>query len=359
MGLELKQNLRLSQQLVMTPQLQQAIKLLQLSRLELVDEIRKEMEQNPLLEEPNDSPQSELSETPVEHGAAMMDEIGASEAPREPARDQEPDTKSASDGDVQRSDIDWEQYLDNYQTQHTAPSGGGGLSSEDLPSLESTLTRKEGLTEHLLEQLRMAGFNDIEERVGGLIICNLDRDGYLVLDPEGPTALERLADESSYGEMGGSIGPGEAPIGISSEELAGLEELHKAEADVARMTSELANQTYGNGRKSAALVHAENALKLLEVAKAEQQPQVPKTPKVREGQQDPLIAMALEAGVGAVSADKVHKRIMRFDPPGCGARDLRECLLAQAHFFLVEGDGKDDPDGELLPVIISKHLKNV
>ena len=49
--LELKQHLKLAQQLVMTPQLQQAIKLLQLSRLELVDTIQQEVEQNPLLEE--------------------------------------------------------------------------------------------------------------------------------------------------------------------------------------------------------------------------------------------------------------------------------------------------------------------
>jgi RNA polymerase sigma-54 factor len=51
MAFELKQNLRLSQQLIMTPQLQQAIKLLQLSRLELVETINQEMEENPLLEE--------------------------------------------------------------------------------------------------------------------------------------------------------------------------------------------------------------------------------------------------------------------------------------------------------------------
>ncbi len=370
MGLELKQSLRLSQQLVMTPQLQQAIKLLQLSRLELVDEIRKEMEQNPLLEEPGDSPASELSETPVEHGAAMMDEIGASEAPQEPLRDREPDTKQAADGDVQRSDIDWEQYLDNYQTQHTAGQGGGGASSEDLPSLEATLTRGEGLTEHLLEQLRMSGFNDLEERVGALIIGNLDRDGYLVLDPEGPTALERLALEVELAEGAPANGAEGAPDGlpqVTAEELAGLEELQKAEAEVARLTREL---TMGAGRpfqvgmakKNAALAHAESALKALAEAKAEQQKAAAKpvkVAKVREGQQDPLIAMALEAGVPAVTADKVHKRIMRFDPPGCGARDLRECLLAQAHFFLSEGDGKDNPDGELLHTIICKHLKNV
>src|SRR5690606_38087504 len=56
-AMELKQNLqlRLSQQLVMTPQLQQAIRLLQLSRLELVDEIRKELDNNPVLVEDDPS----------------------------------------------------------------------------------------------------------------------------------------------------------------------------------------------------------------------------------------------------------------------------------------------------------------
>src|SRR5205085_11387716 len=73
MGLELKQNLRLSQQLVMTPQLQQAIKLLQLSRMELVDLIRTEVEQNPLLEDSADAQQNEIAETPVEQGAVMQD----------------------------------------------------------------------------------------------------------------------------------------------------------------------------------------------------------------------------------------------------------------------------------------------
>src|SRR5271170_1545185 len=48
-GMEIKQQLKMSQQLVMTPQLQQAIRLLQLSRLELIDEIRKELDANPVL----------------------------------------------------------------------------------------------------------------------------------------------------------------------------------------------------------------------------------------------------------------------------------------------------------------------
>ena len=54
MALEIRQQLKMSQQLVMTPQLQQAIKLLQLSRLELVDLVRQELEENPVLEESGD-----------------------------------------------------------------------------------------------------------------------------------------------------------------------------------------------------------------------------------------------------------------------------------------------------------------
>jgi RNA polymerase sigma-54 factor len=63
--------------------------------------------------------------------------------------------------------------------------------------------------------------------------------------------------------------------------------------------------------------------------------------------------------VHAATAEKVLKIIQRLDPVGCAARDLRECLLVQAKVFITEGEGKDDPDAELLPAIIRKHLKAV
>src|SRR5918911_840647 len=148
MALELKQSLRLSQQLVMTPQLQQAIKLLQLSRLELVDLIRSEMEQNPLLEEPESGSETELNEAPAELVSTLNESIEASEIAPQAPEPAQPDLKKAAEGDLKRDEIDWEQYLDNYQTQHTAPSSGN-FSSEDLPSYQDTLTRAEDLTQHL------------------------------------------------------------------------------------------------------------------------------------------------------------------------------------------------------------------
>src|SRR4249919_3296693 len=62
MGLEIKQSLKMSQQLVMTPQLQQAIKLLQLGRMELLEQVREEMEQNPLLEQPDDTVEGDMAD---------------------------------------------------------------------------------------------------------------------------------------------------------------------------------------------------------------------------------------------------------------------------------------------------------
>jgi len=308
MALELKQSLRLSQQLVMTPQLQQAIKLLQLSRLELVELIRTEMEQNPLLEEPAEGAEAELDEAPAELTATLNESIEASELLPEKPPDRENDAKQQADGEVQRADIDWEQYLDNYQTQHTAPSGGGG-SSEDLPNYQDTLTRAEGLSEHLMEQLRMAGLSREEERIGVLIIGNLNRDGYLVMDPEAEPTVPALSEDV------------EVPAVLAQP----------------------------SGEDARAI--AEKALKAATKAAA--------AARAARGEPDPLIAIALDSGTSAACAEKVLHIIQRFDPIGCGSRDLRECLLVQARWFLSEGEGKDDPDADLLPAIIAAHLKNV
>jgi RNA polymerase sigma-54 factor len=304
MALELKQSLRMSQQLVMTPQLQQAIKLLQLSRMELVDLIRTEMEQNPLLEEPQDGSEAELNEAPAELVSTLNESIEASELNTAPAEAAQPDLKKASEGDIKRDEIDWEQYLDNYQTQHTAPSSGG-MSSDDLPSFEATHSRPVGLTEHLMEQLRMAGMSDEERHIGGLIIGNLNRDGYLVIDPDLQPTIP-LVITGGEGDEDGK--PAEVPA------------------------------------------VAPEALEALRREQAAKQP-------IRTC--DPIIPLALEAGVSAAMAERVLKRVQRFDPVGCACRDLRECLLVQAKHYLTEGEGKDDPDAELLPMIVRRHLKNV
>ncbi|HET6437868.1 MAG TPA: RNA polymerase factor sigma-54 [Anaeromyxobacter sp.] len=186
MSLELKQHLKMTQQLVMTPQLQQAIKLLQLSRMELVDLVRTEMAENPLLDGADDT-----EEEPIPEGASPAEaaEIEAKPEPKEAERSEE------VKGEEGANEIDWDQYLDHYQLQgHTAPSNRG-LADEELPGYEATLTRKEDLHGHLEWQIRLSALTEDERRVAMLIIGNLDDDGYFKMPAvEGEAAETATAD---------------------------------------------------------------------------------------------------------------------------------------------------------------------
>jgi RNA polymerase sigma-54 factor len=194
MAMELKQSLKLSQQLVMTPQLQQAIKLLQLSRMELLEQVREEMDQNPLLEQPDETPFGDTAEK--EPGEASL-EAGNTEAPvgveaRTP--DAAPEFKADGDGPPE---IDWEAYLNSYQfNEPTTASNKGNVATEDMPSFEANLVEKEDLVDHLQEQLGTLRLNEAERRVGMLILGNLDHDGYLKLDDVEGDPLIRLANEA-------------------------------------------------------------------------------------------------------------------------------------------------------------------
>ncbi len=183
MALELKQHLKMTQQLVMTPQLQQAIKLLQLSRMELVDLVRTEMTENPLLEGADEN-----EEHAVPDGASPAEVAEIEAAPEHKEAEKAQEVK----GEEGANEIDWDQYLEHYQLQgHTAPSNRG-LSDEELPGYEATLTRKTDLVDHLVWQLRLSDFTPEEEQVAMLIIGNLDDDGYFKM----PT-VEGEADESA------------------------------------------------------------------------------------------------------------------------------------------------------------------
>ena len=114
--MEIKQQLRLSQQLVMTPQLQQAIRLLQLSRLELIEEVRKELDNNPVLsdEEPGDAPRARTGdEQPIRSVSERPLEDPNSYSRTEDAKVTEKATR----------EVDWEKFLENRTLQQ--PSTGG------------------------------------------------------------------------------------------------------------------------------------------------------------------------------------------------------------------------------------------
>src|SRR5581483_6423847 len=191
MSIEIKQVHKLSQQLVMTPQLQQAIKLLQLSRMELVDLVREEMMENPVLEDGVESQQEAGKEDPEakqEAGLQGETELAPSAEASETTHEVTADAGGAGEQQAV-SEIDWENYIESYTSAPSMPSFKP--SNDELPSLESTLTKKTSLEDHLVWQLRMSHLPTEEENIGMLIIGNLDNDGYLKEPP-----LHDIAEEA-------------------------------------------------------------------------------------------------------------------------------------------------------------------
>ncbi len=175
--MEIKQQLKLSQQLVMTPQLQQAIRLLHLSRLELIDEIRKELDANPVLADEEVDPRARSN------GDAKSGEVALEPpAPDSPALAAEKlavaDLDKRSE-DKRVQEIDWEQFLENRTLQQALPSNRGGF--EELPPIEQNLTKGQSLVDHLHWQLQLSDFTEDEKKFAEFVIGNLDDNGFLDL----------------------------------------------------------------------------------------------------------------------------------------------------------------------------------
>jgi RNA polymerase sigma-54 factor len=169
--MKLRLDLRLSQKLIMTPQLQQAIKLLQLSRLELQQTLEQHLLENPVLEEV----QSELEEA---EAAASEDGVPTVEPSNETAAATESaGTANDRDNPEELSASGWEDYFDSDRRAGDVeyPSGG----QDEMPSFEQTLTTATSLEEHLRWQLSLCALSERDKVIGRLIIGNLDDDGYL------------------------------------------------------------------------------------------------------------------------------------------------------------------------------------
>ncbi len=194
MALELKQQVRLSQQLVMTPQLQQAIKLLQLSRMELVDLVQQELQENPVLEEGIESEEDRVAAEARAPGeapeAADANEATAELMQPELTRDAATGTATEATDAEKFADVDWQDYLD--ANPHTGMREA--VSGDDRPSIDATYTRRETLSEHLLWQLQLASLPVEQEIAARFIIGNLDDRGYLT------STLDEISRQSGVRE---------------------------------------------------------------------------------------------------------------------------------------------------------------
>jgi RNA polymerase sigma-54 factor len=178
MALEQKLSLKLAQKLVMTPSLQQAIKLLQMTRMELETLLTQELVENPVLEENEATPEEE--------------------APAEEERPQE----AAANGDTPDHAESMENIdLDAYFGDYWESSAYSSMAEErEDPPIENSLSREPDLYDHLLWQLHMAEVPPRLREIGELIIGNLNPDGFLAATAD---EIQAMGDPIEAGEESG------------------------------------------------------------------------------------------------------------------------------------------------------------
>ena len=196
MEMRMNLNLKMSQKLVMTPMLQQAIKLLPLARMELAQLIRQEIIENPVLEE--------LLEEENENDQENSQEE------KEPNEDLTSDNEQSSDS--QDQEIDWDSYF-----QGNIDQGMSVESYTERPSIESTYKKEATLADHLMWQLDLSVDSDSDKFIGSCIIGNIQNDGYLCADLKEIAEISQTDEENVLRVL--KIIQGFEPAGVAARSL--------------------------------------------------------------------------------------------------------------------------------------------
>ncbi len=211
MGMELKLNLKMTQKLVMTPMLQQAIKLLPLARLELAQLVHQEIIENPVLEEiledETDEPVIEQEDSDLDL-ADSLENDGNSENLEPLVQESLPLEGETS----KQQEMEWEDYFqDNYEPHVPADY------SNDGPSFEATCKKDPTLYDHLYWQLNLSVDSDEDKFIGSCIIGNIQNDGYLNAEIEEIAEASQVSPDQIARVL--EIIQGFEPIGVGARTL--------------------------------------------------------------------------------------------------------------------------------------------
>jgi RNA polymerase sigma-54 factor len=195
MAMEMKMNLnlKLSQKLVMTPMLQQAIKLLPLARLELAQLVRQEIIENPVLEE-------------------LLEENEQDSNQEESGPKEDINPEAEQDTHPQDQEIDWDSYF-----QDNIDRGMSIENYAEKPSIEATYKKEATLADHLMWQLDMTVDSEADRFIGSCIIGNIQNDGYLCADLQEIVTISQSDEENVLRVL--KFIQGFEPTGVASRSL--------------------------------------------------------------------------------------------------------------------------------------------
>lgn len=191
MAIKMSQGLKQTQSLMITPQLQQAIKLLTLTHLEMTTLISQEMVENPMLEEID----------------GEMESASDSDSSREEMDAQEASADDFSGPELiegAKDTFDWESYSESFNTtSSSSPNMKENVSPDDLPSYENMVSKGQSLQEHLEWQIRMESLSTEKLNLVLDLIGNIDDDGYLEVSYEEIVARNDIQDrDEALGMLG-------------------------------------------------------------------------------------------------------------------------------------------------------------
>jgi|SRR5450432_123682 len=326
-------SLRVSQRQILTPGLVQMVSVLALNKLELKDMINAEIVENPVLEELEDS-------VPLLDQATGREEERAAAAAAETV----PEKKDPFD------EIDFGSYFQDYLD----PGYKSRAEMEEIerPSFEAFLSKAPNLTDHLMWQLGSLSLSPPVREAAETVVGNLNEDGYLLGTDEELLGLEQASfeivpEEKVRGGAKAALGnPALANPGLEGTDPADAEGGVLPDAAASSAFDYLASYTAQNALDAA--VSADGIFPGVVVpaidihAPGATQGSVAQTgtataPAKAPFQHEFRVNFSREQLYEAIAV------VQQLDPPGVGARDLRECLLAQIHALQqIRGQHKDE-----------------
>jgi RNA polymerase sigma-54 factor len=310
--LQHKLSVKLSQRQILTPGLVQMVSVLALNKLELKDMINAEMVENPVLEELEDS-------------VPLLDEVGKKEEDRERAAaattEENPITAAEKKDPFEEIDFGsfFQDYLDPGYRTHSE------MEEIERPSFENFLSKPSNLTDHLAWQLGSLSLTREVREAAELIIGNLNEDGYLIASDDELLGVAPPATPEADAVTAKNIGGEAQALGIADPvadpaDAAALPGVISESGDIDEIVDQGAN---GDGASSAA--HEPEAS--FSAASGNGAAAVAPAP-------DPAFRAApvYKPNFTAADLQEALQVVQQLDPPGVGARDLRECLLSQLRF---------------------------
>jgi RNA polymerase sigma-54 factor len=319
--LQPKLNLRVSQKQILTPGLVQMVSVLALNKLELKDMINAEMVENPVLDE-LESPIPLLDD--IARKEEERDRVTGAEEPPAPAAEASTD-KNESNDPFDNIDMGayFQEYLDpGYRSRQE-------WESIERPSFENFLSKPTTLTDHLTWQISSMSLRPEVLEAAELIIGNLEEDGYLT-----------ASDDELLGLTAATVSP-----------------VPEAAARKSRGTEPIAGDLSLAEENTGGIALAAGADELIET----EEPEPPTQLKAEPIRPRPVFEITFDRA----ALQEARQIVLSLDPIGCGARDLRECLLAQLKVHQQLEDDKNGDESELMPLlkiceaVVDKHLHAV